>query len=94
MPTDRLQDTSPRATLRADEGAQAMTTTEAARMLGVSPSTVRRAVHAGKLPARRWTTLWLLLRPDVEAFASRTETAGTPSAEPTDLSPAPLRASA
>ncbi len=52
-----------------------MTTAEVAVMLRASPKTIRRAIHAGRLPARKLIDgNWRVRRADVEALIVRTST--------------------
>ena len=50
-----------------------LTTTEAARLLGISRPTLMKRVRAGKIPAFRVGTHTRLKRSDVMAFSERTE---------------------
>lgn len=45
-----------------------ITTSEAAAILGLEGSTVRRLCQTGKLPARRTGHTWLISRADLEDF--------------------------
>lgn len=43
-------------------------TTQAARVLQVSPGTVRNLIECGKLPARRFRRNWQIPRPALQAL--------------------------
>lgn len=53
-----------------------LTTDEVADMLAVDPSTVRRWIEAGRLPACKPAGGWRILRSDVEAMLRASSTAG------------------
>jgi len=54
---------------------------DAARALGLSRETVRQAILAGELPARRFRRKYLIPRSAIEAFgALAAEPAGPPAA--------------
>lgn len=52
-----------------------LTTTEAARLLGITPAAVRMAIIAGRLPASKHGRDWLVTPAAVDAYA-RTRQAG------------------
>ena len=57
----------------ADGVSDELTTTEAARLLGISRPTLMKRVRAGKIPAFRVGTHTRLKRSDVMVFSERTE---------------------
>ena len=59
--------------------AATVTVTEAARQLGISTSAVRQAIHAGRLPAVKTGSQWLINPRDVELYKP---SARGPAAEP------------
>jgi excisionase family DNA binding protein len=65
---------------------QLITTTEAARLLGVgSINTVKRLIHEGRLSATRPGSHYRLRRTDVERLASEQATAEAPARDPIDV---------
>ena len=45
-----------------------LTTQEAAALAGLRPVSIRAAITAGRLPARKLMRDWLITRADLEAF--------------------------
>ena len=46
-----------------------ISSSEAAKILGIHPFTIQNLLRNGKLPAEKIANRWLLRRPDVEEFA-------------------------
>jgi excisionase family DNA binding protein len=50
-----------------------LTVEEAAEALGYHPNSVRRVIRAGKLPADKKGTIWLIERETLETYKAETE---------------------
>jgi excisionase family DNA binding protein len=48
-----------------------LSTSEAARLVGVNDSRIRQMIRAGELPAQKVTRDWLIRPEDVEAFLAK-----------------------
>lgn len=53
------------------EVEEILTTTEAAKLVGVSPGSIRVALHHGRLAGSKCDGVWLVSRRDVQAWHAR-----------------------
>ena len=59
-----------------------LTTTDAAKRLGVTSQRVGTFIRHGRLPATRIGRDWMILSNDLDAFAERQRTNGRPPRKP------------
>jgi excisionase family DNA binding protein len=62
------------------KGEEMLTLTEAAELIGLDSSGLRRAILAGKLPATKFGKTWIVSREDVERWnAEQRKPVGRPA---------------